>query len=370
MHRFLRYFLRNVAITFLLFPLTPVSVVSAEDTPTFGVLLPLSGPFANLGEDCRRGMVAAQGLYLEKNKVEGRPVRFLVEDTQADPKLSLSAFQQMIGRGDVLAVLIPRSPVGMALNPASLKLKMPLLGAVGHPQFVPQNPYAFQFWSSTQTEAKMLSNYMLSRGQKKIAMITLEDDWTLAISDDFRQAHKQASGLIVYTETIMAGDLDLNTLVSKTRSASPDAIFVNVGVAQGGVIVKRFREQGLEQPIYSNFWAAKQEAIASGGRAMEGVQFVEMSLQRPRLRAELSRLFKDESASAMTLACHSIIATLLQTIRENPDIETAEDMQRALVNVKSVKLLDGDVPLEDRRALFPLSMKRISGGGIAIENVP
>src|SRR3989344_2370493 len=85
--------------TIVVVAIIAISVWFAFDKPQntstvkMGALLPLSGKFANLGEDIRNG------LELAKNEIKvakGMNFEIVYEDSAADPKVALPAAQKLI----------------------------------------------------------------------------------------------------------------------------------------------------------------------------------------------------------------------------------------------------------------------------------
>src|SRR6266568_1649198 len=75
----------------------------AEDAGIkLGVLLPLTGEAASFGQDCQKGIQLA---LEEANLEKGKPITAFFEDSKADPKTAVAAFNKLVGVNKVTAVI-------------------------------------------------------------------------------------------------------------------------------------------------------------------------------------------------------------------------------------------------------------------------
>jgi branched-chain amino acid transport system substrate-binding protein len=328
------------------------------------MLLPLSGPYAPVGEDCKRGVqVAMQG---------SKEAELHYSDSQADPKLSMSEFEKLIRADKVDAVLAVRGPVGMAVNPLSAKNFIPLLGAVGHAEFASGNPYAFQFWPSADIEGGRLAQKFYERSLRSAAVLTGEDEWLVSVSDWFTKDFSQRGGKVLVSESISPSAQDFQSEVLRIRAAKPDAVFLNVAISQIGPLTKRLKEQGVTGAIYSNFWIAKPEVLASvPANVLEDVRFIETRLSYPHFRAQLEKLTGSSAASGMTYSCYSAVTAFLQASEKATRLESPKErraaLYEALLGLTEIQLLDSKVNFLARKAQFELIEKRIQSGRVAGE---
>ena len=354
------------AITLLLGSALAARAAREEKIP-LGFLLPLSGNFAPVGNDCRQGVEAA---LVEK----GQPanVSILFADSKADPATALTEYRKLADADKAIGAFAFRGPVGMAVSPVAKAGKIPLLGGVGNKDFTLNNPYAFQVWPRSDEEGEFLAKKFLEHGFKRAAIVTLEDDWTAAVSAGFKDAYTKAGGTVTLEEAILPGESDFKTFASRLRRDDATAIFLNVGLAQSGVFIKQLREQQLAKPIFSNFWSAKKESLdAAGPGGSEGVMFVEMATGYPKLAETLRSKF-DAKASGATLSSYAAAIWLLQAIESSAtspetEVTSAERLFAALSAQKELRTADGIFPIVDRQVKFPLVLKTIRNGVGVIE---
>ena len=324
-----------------------------EARPRVGMLLPMSGDFAAIGVDGRNGVDLALREFGSP-----APIEIIFGDTRGEPTTAVSEFRKVTDSDRVSAVYIFRGPVGMAVNPLSKQSRIPLLGGVGNKAFAQKNEYAFQLWPPSDVEGAFLANNVTKRGFQTISMVSAEDDWTVSVSDAFKEAFK---GKILFEQSLANKDSDFRALILQLRRADADAIFVNLSIAQIGTFLRQLRDQGVTKPVFSNFWCGKAEVIQAAGAAAEGVMFAEMSLaDLPKFRESIAAQ-GGGTASGATLSAYVGTKLLLQAAA-SAHPRNAEEFYRALLAQREVALADRTLSISGRVVEFPLGMKVIQGG--------
>ncbi len=74
------------------------NVASAADI-TFGVIGPMTGPLATIGDQFKQGAQAAADAINAKGGVEGRQIKLQIEDDQCDPKQAVSVANRVVANG-------------------------------------------------------------------------------------------------------------------------------------------------------------------------------------------------------------------------------------------------------------------------------
>jgi len=337
----------------------------AHADATLGLLSELTGPSAANGEACRQGYEVARQKFAPNDVIGAQKIRFLFGDHKAEAKTAIDEYNRFVKQEDALAVLSNRGNVGMALDPLSKQDNVPLIGMMAHINFIDQNPNGFRFWPSAKTEGAALAQRAYSRGLRKVASLILEDDAALAIGNSFEGEFKRLGGEVVFHELVGEKDTDFSTLFSRARGLKPDLLFIHVAVTQMGIAVKRARELGLKQPIYSYFWIGYPEVLQSAGKdALEGTTFISLATDRPLFKKEFEKQFPDQKVVAVTYACFAGLAFALQEIEQNSKDLTREKFLKLLKVSHKVELPDETLKIENREVLFPLEYRVIRDGQV------
>lgn len=326
-------------------------------------LTELSGSNAANGQDCQRGVETAKAFFLKDGRVGAREVEVLIGDHAGDAKTGISEFKKMVELHQVVAVSTTRSSVGMPLNPVSLATRTPLLGTVGHPRFLTDNQYAFRMYPSVELEGSVLAESGIKLGINQAAVISTEDEWTLALEKVFLKHFQELGGKVLSGVTVPIDLPDLSSTVSRLKTGDPQSIFVNMTLAQSGFVVKKLREQGYHGQILTNFWGAHQDSIATAGEEnMEGAIFAEVNLDRPRFREKLDQLYPGALPTSVTYSCFTGLSFLLSAVKGNENVRGKEEFYADLKKIPFVPLPDENLPMKEREVHFEMAGKTIRNG--------
>jgi branched-chain amino acid transport system substrate-binding protein len=322
-----------------------------------GAILTMSGSFASVGEDCRRGIEAAMDVADARNSIE-----VVYADSKNESTSAISELRKLSEIDNVQAVYTHRSTIGMALNPVSQTLQMPLLGAVAHKSFAVDNIFAFQIWSTSDEEGDFLVSQIRRLNYKKIAILSTEDDWTLAVSERFRSGLSTAGVEVIFDQSVQPSETDFKSLIIRLKHSSPDAIFMNVVLPQISPFVKQFHQASMTTALFSNIYVAKKDVLeATGADALEGIRFVEIDTELPSLNKQIGLDLK-LSPPGLTVASYLATLLLAQTVKENGNIRSTKDMYAALLRQNRLRTPDHEYLVKDRFVKFPLALKVMRGG--------
>lgn len=334
--------------------------LEAQEQVKVGLMAELSGPFSAIGEDCRRGWEIAQAEKLPK--LSPRP-EIIIGDHQRDPKTALSELRRLLDGRGIVGLVFNASPVGLTLNPVSAMRGLPILGTVSHPKFIEGNPFAWRFWTSAIDEGNKLVAYVQAAGLKRMAILTLEDDYTVAVSDAFI-ASAQSHGIqIVFNERALKSDTEYSTLATRIQAKAPDVIFINIVGDNLATVMRRFRELKLHQKIFTSFSLGKPEIRnAAGNEAIEGASFVEIDGEKPWLSAQMQKRYKADHVTSLNYGCFLSLWTMLTAFERNPLIASSTELQTELAKLESVETPDEVVRIVNREAKLGMLLRTVRGG--------
>jgi ABC-type branched-subunit amino acid transport system substrate-binding protein len=340
-----------IQFSFLLtFTLLDALHASAEHS-TIGTLAELSGPYARLGEDCRRGYEVAK-----KSASSSTLIAF--GDNQSDPKVGLTEYRRMVNSEKASIVVTTRSPVALALNPISFQQRIPLIGVVGQPRFTSDNPYAVRVYPSAANEAKGLA--IAAAKEVSIATINLEDEYFLGLKASFEEQVGQHK--IIFSEVVAPTNQEFSSILYRIKSKSPTAIFINVAPSQIGLVLRAMSNIGLKAKIYSNFLIGAADIRTSLGSLAEGVVFVELNYQQPAFLKALYEMNGSTDTSPIGYGCYIGLTYALQLLEQSK--KEGVSLTDLLSTKVDIQTLDGAISIKDREAKFQLVTKVIKQGEV------
>lgn len=348
----------SLALSFM--SIAAVTACSADPaTPPIriGALLTLSGTFAAAGEDCRRGIEAGLDAAHARELIS-----IVYADSKNEPATAVTELARLKNQEKTVAVYTHRSTIGMALNPVSQRLELPLLGAVSHKDFAVQNPFAWQLWSTSTEEGEFLAAQFKRRGLHRVAVVSTEDDWTLAVSAQLRSSLGTKSEAIVFDEKVQPADTDFRSMLLKLRQTAPDVVFVNVVLPQIAPLIRQLHQNHVSAPLFSNFYIAKKDILEALGPAeLEGIRYAEIDTALPSLQKQLG-LSADEPPPGLSVASYLGTLLIVQAVRSSQHVTNTEQMNASLLAQQSLKTPDGDFSVRNRHVMIPVALKTLHHG--------
>jgi branched-chain amino acid transport system substrate-binding protein len=126
-------------------------------------------------------------------------------------------------------------------------------------------------------EAEGLEKVLVPRmGFSKVAFMAVNNDWGRGAAEEFAKIVKKTGGSVVTTEIINADATDFLTQLTKIKSAGANAIIVTTDQAQVSLILKQYKQLGMNQKILTTGGGIVPEGLTllSGPEAAEGVNII------------------------------------------------------------------------------------------------
>jgi len=211
-----RRFSIGAAAAFILAAIVPAGAQTgpAKGDPIYlGVSGPLTGPNAQYGAQWKQGFDLALDEINGAGGIKGRPLAYIFEDTQSDPRQSVAVAQKFVADPRIVAELGDfSSPASMAASPIYQKAKLVQFGFTNsHPDFTKGGDYMWSNSVSQADEQPLSAAYAIKRlGMKRIAVLHLNTDWGRTSKDIFVTAAKDMGAEVVAVEGYMADEKDFS----------------------------------------------------------------------------------------------------------------------------------------------------------------
>lgn len=218
-----------------------------------GFLAPLTGPFTDSGKDMELG--ARLALRSLGNKIAGRPVELLVQDTAATPDVGLSKARQLVEQSRVhLLMGVLHGGVAMAVAFFAKEKKVPLVisGGGGATQVMyelkPQ-PYVFRASESIKAMEIPLGFYGASvLGYRRAVAMSWDYVAGRDALDGFAIGFEAGGGKVIRKIFFKLGTPDFSPyLTSIPRDA--DVVNVHLSGADAVRFIKQYAELGYKDKL-------------------------------------------------------------------------------------------------------------------------
>jgi branched-chain amino acid transport system substrate-binding protein len=277
------YLLRFVAFPVIAATLcgTPPSTAKAQASSTangepilLGVSGPLTGQNAQYGAQWKAGFDLALEEINGQGGIKGRPLQYVFEDSQSDPRQSVAIAQKFVADKRIIAEIGDfSSPASMAASPIYQRGHLVQFGFTNsHPDFTKGGDYMWSNSVSQADEQPLLAEYAVKDlGLKRLAILHLNTDWGRTSRDVFTDAAKKYGAEIVAAEGYQPDEKDYRSTLVRVRDAKPDAIILISYYADGALIAQQVRTTGIKLPIVAVSSVYSPKFLELGGDAVNGI---------------------------------------------------------------------------------------------------
>ena len=240
---------------------TPNSAVdeldsSAVEPIRFGVIAPLTGPVADAGSY----VVSGLRIGVEKINAEGgvceRPLEPIILDGRNDPQESANAAENLITREEVPVIMGAwGSSATLAVMPVMARHGVPLIVETSSSVKItsadtPGFEWVHRISPTSEMEAEAVKPYLANElTMKKVAILSVNNDWGRSAGDTFREVIESQGGQIVFENYIDQSVTDVLPQLTEINISEVDAIVMTTGAAQIATILKQYAELGMSQLV-------------------------------------------------------------------------------------------------------------------------
>ena len=190
---------------------------SSNDPILMGVPGPLTGNNAQYGAQWKKGFDLALDEINGAGGIKGRKLQYQFEDSQSDPKQSVTVAQKFVADPRIVVELGDfSSTASMAASPIYQRAGLVQFGFTNsHPDFTKGGDYMWST-STTQTDdAPFLADYAIKDlGLRRVAVMALNTDWGKATTNLFTERAKQDGATVVASEAYLPDEKDFRASIS------------------------------------------------------------------------------------------------------------------------------------------------------------
>jgi branched-chain amino acid transport system substrate-binding protein len=246
----------------------------AADPILAGVSGPLTGPNAQYGAQWKRGFDLALDEINGAGGIAGRPLAYIFEDSQSDPRQSVAIAQKFVSDPRIIMELGDfSSPASMAASPIYQRGKLVQFGFTNsHPDFTKGGDYMWSTSPNQADEQPKLAEYAITvLGLQRPAILHLNTDWGRASKDAFAKAAAALGAPVVATEAYLSTDQDFRPSLVRVRDAKPDSLVLLSYYADAALLVRQARDVGLKQVMVGSTSIYSPKFLELAGPAGNGV---------------------------------------------------------------------------------------------------
>lgn len=275
---------------------SPAPVATTGGKPIrLGLILPLSGGSADMGNSARIGAEVAVAEINQVGGLLGRPLELVVRDDKADPDTGLKFAEELVTTEKVTATLgFCNSGVAMKALDVFQKNQQILIvtcatGSAITSKFPAAQSYIFRTAARDSLQTQFLVDDIAKRSLKKIAILADTSGYGDAGLKDLEAAIARASLPAPTVVRFKVGVKSLNEEIRELKKSGAEALIGwTVGPEQGVIATARSAE-GWKVPFFGPWGLSHASAFQGSSGAVEGAFMVQTVL--PNTFMERNRSF-------------------------------------------------------------------------------
>ena len=304
------------------------------------------------------GIAEKEGLDLAVEEInkEGK-VKMDVEmvDTKGNVQQAVAAAQKMIADKKVLVVGPLISGEYKAIGPLFQQAKIPLLGSATTAEgLIEIGDYMFRNCvPESQNIPQTVKKTHKLLGYKKVAVLySHNNEHQVSAYKTFKKALEDEGVEIVGTETFADKDTDFSAQLTKIHNLNPDVVVVAGYYQEGGLILKKMRDMGMNQPVLGDNGFVSPELVKIAGPASDNVYV--SSMWSPDRDSKATKEFIKNFKAKYNhdpdnfAACAYVSAKLAAKAMENAGTVTdSKKVRDALANIKNFESAVGPMTFKN-----------------------
>ncbi len=246
-------------------------LAASSGEATFGLILPLTGASASIGEDMRRGAEMAVEAVNAKGGVLGSPLKLAIEDSAGNAQNALTAARKLVSVNGAKVVM----------GDLSSGITVPLREALAREGILhvnygsssvalrrPGGGLAFSVIGLDDLIAKFSAKAVIDRGQKKAVVLLPNNAFGKSMSETFEATYKQLGGQVAQVMLYSEGQPSYRRELQQLARHQPDVI-VYFAFGQEAAIVNR---EGMELGLKKIPWFGLYGSICAVDAPKESVE--------------------------------------------------------------------------------------------------
>ncbi len=246
----------------------------AGNTVKIGLSAPLTGDWAEYGNDFKRSITMVFDKVNKEGGVHGKQLQLVIMDSRGDPKEAVLIAQKFVANPEIIAEIGDfSSSCSMAAAPVYEKANMTQLSpTASHMDFTKKGKNMFRVVTTQGIEGPFNARWAVKDlGKKRIATIYINNDWGVDANKFFVQEAKKLGAEVVAQEAFVPGEKDFTAILTKVKRLKPDLIYLPAFYADAAAILNQAKRMHFKTTVMAPGSLFSEKTIELGGKAVEGL---------------------------------------------------------------------------------------------------
>lgn len=321
-----------------------------SDVIKIGGIGPLSGPNSTYGISVKEGADLLAEEINAAGGINGKKVEFIFEDDQSDNTVAASAFNKLVDKDGVCAILGGvTSGTTLAIAPNSTNKKIPMITPTGTEPTITNVGRDFMFRGCfvDSFQGEILAKYTKEKLEKTTAAVLYNSssDYSKGIANAYKETLEKNGGQVL--EFLSYGsdkETDFKAQLTKIKSANPDVIILPDYYNVVGLIAKQARDMGITSQFLGGDGWESEELTKIGGTAVDGAIYI-------------NHYYAEDTDENVK----NFVDSYTKKYNKTPDCFAALSYDTAKILVKAIEKANSTDGTAIRDALATMEIKSVTG---------
>jgi branched-chain amino acid transport system substrate-binding protein len=214
-----------------------------------GMIQPVSGAAAATANKVISGATLAIEEINEAGGALGCEVELVIEDSQADAAVAVSAYEKLVNQDKVEAIIgAYHSHASLAVRPLLSENEVPMLTVIAtSPAVTADNDgWMFRISSTNEIDAEVaVDAYWDTLGFEKWGFLPVNNDWGKSVPTGYEPVINEHGGTIELIEPLEQGAANFLPQLTKVRSSEADTVAATIDIESLATLAKQAYEAGM-----------------------------------------------------------------------------------------------------------------------------
>lgn len=333
------------------------TAAGTEGVIKIGLVAPISGSMAMVGDTNKKGVELAIKQINEAGGINGKELKLFIEDDQGDPKTAVSAANKLVSSNSVVGIIgTTNSSCTLAMMDVTERNKIPTItpNSSGIAITDPSYNYIARLQASDTQMARAITEYAIKdAGYTKIAVMFQNDDFGGGGKEVAVAVLKENGIEPLAVEAFEPSATDMNAQLTKIKALDPEAIIMWTMYTPAAAIAKQVQQLGMDVDLMGGGGLTNAKLYELGQDAAVGILNTQTFFPDKSLASEAAGAFIDAYTNAYGIAPDSNAAmaydsmiVMAEGLKASPDCNPDEIMA-GIKSVKDKPMATGTITMDE-----------------------
>lgn len=260
--------LKKAVSTGLALCLLATGAAFAADTIKIGLMAPLTGKWANEGQEMKQVVDLLAEELNKSGGLLGKQVEVISEDDAGDPRQGALAAQRLSTQSVAASVGTYGSSTTEATQGIYDEYKIIQIANGSTAVRLSEKGLKYFFRSCPRDDEQGIvgAKALMAAGYKSIALLHDNTSYSSGLATEVKHELEKTGMKPVFFDALTPGEQDYSTILTKLKGANPDVVFYSGYYPEAGLMLRQKKEMGWNVPFMGGDATNNPDLVKSAGK--------------------------------------------------------------------------------------------------------